>query len=71
MFEEEDFQPLVYGFRLCSEISEQKALAALKECEEELMKEIKVLTPADSDGTLPMELQVNSMNKFSTSVDIF
>lgn len=59
VFEEEDFQPLVYGFRLCSEISEQKALAALKESEEELMKEIKALTPSDSDGTLPPELQAS------------
>ncbi len=48
MFEEEDFQPLVYGFRLASEIPELKALALIKESEDDLMKEIKNITPSDS-----------------------
>lgn len=48
VFEEEDFQPLVYGFRLASEVPELKALALIKESEEDLMKEIKNITPSDS-----------------------
>ena len=48
VFEEEDFQPLVYGFKLASEITEQKALALIKESEDDLMKEIKNSPPSDS-----------------------
>lgn len=48
VFEEEDFQPLVYGFRFATEIPESKALASIKESEDDLMKEIKTLTPSDS-----------------------
>lgn len=49
VFEEEDFQPLVYGFRLASEVPEQKALAAIKESEEDILKEIKNKTPVNAD----------------------
>lgn len=41
VYEEEDFQPVVYGFRLASEVLEQKALASLKESEDDLLKELK------------------------------
>lgn len=48
MFEEEDFQPLVYGFRLASEVTEQKALALIKESEEDVIKKIKSSTISES-----------------------
>ncbi|XP_057379154.1 N-alpha-acetyltransferase 35, NatC auxiliary subunit-like [Daphnia carinata] len=52
VFEEEDFQPLVYGFRLASEIPELKALALIKESEEDLMKEIKnSVSSASAEGS--------------------
>ena len=36
VFEEEDFQPTTYGFKLCAEVSEQRCLGMLREAEEEL-----------------------------------
>ena len=36
VFEEEDFQPTAYGFKLCAEVSEQRCLGMLREAEEEL-----------------------------------
>lgn len=39
----------MYGFRLASEVPEQKALAAIKESEEDILKEIKNKTPVNAD----------------------
>ncbi|XP_067001867.2 N-alpha-acetyltransferase 35, NatC auxiliary subunit [Anabrus simplex] len=36
VFEEEDFQPMVYGYRLVPDVSEPRALGMLKEVEEDL-----------------------------------
>ena len=36
VFEEEDFQPTTYGFKLCTEVSEQRCGGMLREAEEEL-----------------------------------
>ena len=36
VFEEEDFQPTTYGFKLCAEVSEQRCGGMLREAEEEL-----------------------------------
>ena len=36
VYEEEDFQPTTYGFKLCAEVSEQRCLGMLREAEEEL-----------------------------------
>lgn len=41
VYEEEDFQPLTYGFKLCSEIPEQRCVAQCKEAEELLAKEVR------------------------------
>ena len=41
VYEEEDFQPLTYGFRLCSEVGEQKCIGQCKEAEEILAKEVR------------------------------
>jgi len=55
VFEEEDFQPLVYGFRLASDVPEQKALTAIKESEEDITKEIK--NKSSVDATESQELK--------------
>lgn len=41
VFEEEDFQPMVYGYRLNPDVSEQRAIGMLKEVEEELQRRIR------------------------------
>ncbi len=60
MFEEEDFQPLVYGFKLASDVPEAKALALIKESEEDLMKEIKNFSPSSSSIEESQEMKVLS-----------
>jgi len=41
VFEEEDFQPLTYGFKLGSEVNEQRAVSMLREAEDELQKKCR------------------------------
>lgn len=41
VFEEEDFQPVMYGYKLANDIPEGKASAMLKEVEDELQKKVK------------------------------
>ena len=41
VFEEEDFQPHTYGFRLCQDVTEQRCIACLREAEELLNKDIR------------------------------
>ena len=41
VFEEEDFQPHTYGFRLCQEVTDQRCIAGLRESEELLNKDIR------------------------------
>jgi len=41
VYEEEDFQPLTYGFRLCQDITEQRCLAGLREAEELLGRDVR------------------------------
>lgn len=38
----------MYGFKLATEVPEQKALAAIKESEEEMSKELKSLASSGS-----------------------
>jgi len=61
VFEEEDFQPLVYGFRLASEVPEQKALAAIKESEEDILKEIKNKTPVNANESQEL-MEMNAVH---------
>ncbi|KFM79599.1 N-alpha-acetyltransferase 35, NatC auxiliary subunit, partial [Stegodyphus mimosarum] len=42
VFEEEDFQPVMYGYKLANEVPEGKATAMMKEVEEELLKKVKL-----------------------------
>lgn len=41
VYEEEDFQPLVYNFKLCEEISPHKAGAMLREVEDDLQRVLR------------------------------
>ena len=41
VFEEEDFQPLTYGFQLATDVSETKAMASLKEAEDLTQKLVR------------------------------
>lgn len=43
VFEEEDFQPSVYGYNLATNFSDSKALSMLRECEDDLQKSEKKL----------------------------
>ncbi|CAG9806815.1 unnamed protein product [Chironomus riparius] len=47
VYEEEDFQPAIYNFNLCSELSDQKVVAMMKEAENDIQKKIKSTDPAD------------------------
>lgn len=51
VFEEEDFQPAVYGYNLATQFSDSKTNSMLRECEDELNKKIKQLTKNDLDVT--------------------
>jgi len=41
VFEEEDFQPVMYGYRLVPDVTETRALGMLREVEDELGKKMK------------------------------
>ncbi|PNF30562.1 N-alpha-acetyltransferase 35, NatC auxiliary subunit [Cryptotermes secundus] len=47
VFEEEDFQPMVYGYRLIPDVSEPRTMGMLKEVEEELHRRTRS-KPSDS-----------------------
>ncbi|CAG2108905.1 unnamed protein product [Medioppia subpectinata] len=46
VFEEEDFQPMVYGYQLATDLSDSKASSLMREVEEELSKKVKSLQRA-------------------------
>lgn len=39
---QEDFQPVMYGYKLANDVPEGKASAMMKEVEDELQKRVKV-----------------------------
>lgn len=41
VFEEEDFQPALYGYSVCSEVTEVRAGGMMREVEEELQRAVK------------------------------
>lgn len=41
VYEEEDFQPGLYSFNLCNDLSDQKVLASLKESENDIQKRFR------------------------------
>ncbi|RZF44671.1 hypothetical protein LSTR_LSTR000623 [Laodelphax striatellus] len=49
VFEEEDFQPTVYGYRLLPDVPEQKAVAMLREVEDELGRRLRSKPPPEPE----------------------
>jgi len=47
VYEEEDFQPLTYGFRLCQDVTDQRCIAGLREAEENLAREMRRTKPRE------------------------
>lgn len=47
VFEEEDFQPTVYGYRLLPDVSDQRAIGMLREVEDELGRRLRGKPPPD------------------------
>lgn len=43
VFEEEDFQPVMYGYRLVPDVTDTRAIGMLREVEDELGKKMKTL----------------------------
>jgi len=41
VYEEEDYQPMQYGYRLVPEVTDQRAIGMLKEVEEELNRRLR------------------------------
>lgn len=67
-FEEEDFQPVTYGFKMAAETSDVRAIGMMKEVEEELNRIIKNTrskpgTQRDSDTELEHNLSVAVYNR--------
>merc|ERR1719339_776673 len=56
VYEEEDFQPLTYGFRLCQDVTEQRCIAGLREAEEVLGREVRRTKPKDGVTRSEQEL---------------
>lgn len=46
MYEEEDFQPGFYSLNLCNDLSDQKVIASLKDCENDIQKRLRELDAA-------------------------
>jgi hypothetical protein len=58
VFEEEDFQPMVYGYRLVPDVSEPRTIGMLKEVEEELHRRTRS-KPSDSCSTDEVRFVIN------------
>lgn len=52
VFEEEDFQPVMYGYRLVPDVTDTRALGMLREVEDELGKKMKTLKSTILSQTL-------------------
>lgn len=52
VFEEEDFQTMSCGYKLKPDVPDSKAIAALKEVEEELQKKLRNKAMDDSQGVV-------------------
>lgn len=47
VFEEEDFQPIVYGYQLANDLNESKASSLIRDVEDDLSKKVKSLQRTD------------------------
>lgn len=63
MYEEEDFQPLVYNFKLCEEISPHKAGAMLREVEDDLQRVLRS-TKSKTDAQQSKEVGLGNWSRF-------
>uniref|UniRef100_A0A0A9XKI1 Protein MAK10 homolog n=1 Tax=Lygus hesperus TaxID=30085 RepID=A0A0A9XKI1_LYGHE len=52
VFEEEDFQPMIYGYRLNPDISEVRVIGMLKEVEDEMNRKKRQVTDPEQDQDL-------------------
>lgn len=43
VYEEEDFQPAIYNFNLCNELSDQKVVAMMKDAENDIQKKLRAV----------------------------
>lgn len=43
VYEEEDFQPAIYNFNLCNELSDHRVVSMLKDCENDIQKQFRVI----------------------------
>jgi len=71
VFEEEDFQPVMYGYRLVPDVTETRALGMLREVEDELGKKMKaskaiILSQEQKDQNL-----VSQVIKKNIIVEVF
>ncbi|KAF4529306.1 hypothetical protein B566_EDAN011400 [Ephemera danica] len=58
VFEEEDFQPVVYGYRLVPDVTETRAIGMLREVEEDLNRRLKTLrSKAAEEKTAEMQAE--------------
>jgi hypothetical protein len=51
VFEEEDFQPSVYGYNLATMFTDSKASSMLRECEDDFQKKAKLISKAQQNKT--------------------
>lgn len=56
--EEEDFQPMQYGYRLSPDVSEQRIIGMLREVEEDLHKRTRMKL---SEERYPHEVNMNKL----------
>ena len=69
VFEEEDFQPIVYGYQLANDLNESKASSLIREIEEELSKKVKLFQRCDStDIECPMTIALLHRIKFARNL---
>ena len=55
VFEEEDFQPMSYGFNLATDVTELRVSGMLREAEEEITKKIKLYQNENDDNSVAIE----------------
>lgn len=61
MYDEEDFQPGLYNFSLCNDLSDQKVVAMLKDAENELNKKLKEQTTGESQINEDLNATLNRL----------
>ena len=65
VYEEEDFQPGLYGYGVCAEVPEPRAAAAVREVEEELQRVVKSSRSRQGEPWEPL-MQKQVSNSYMT-----